>query len=258
MDRLSNRKKPTEINGNAFRTWGLLFLAAGVIGRGVIQTHMLGIGQVNTQQLLEIMGASDSAMTLATVSLALQALETCAVPIFALLLVNGVQHTSDFKAYFLRVAGLALLTEIPYNLAIGGKFFALGSRNPVFGIVLCMVALAFYRRYSERKFQNTLIKAVITVAAVIWCEMLKIDFGCEMVLVVAVLWAFRSKPLYRNFAGATAAIVCTAFSPFFLAAPMGFMAVHFYNEEQSTNSHKVNYLAYPVILLIAGVVGLVL
>lgn len=258
MERLSTRKKRGSINGNALRTWGLLFLAAGVAGRGVIQTHMLGIGQVTAQQLLAVISSSQEAMMLATCSLVLQAIETCALPIFALMLVEGVQHTSDMKAYVLRVAGLAALCELPYNLAMSGKLFALDSRNSVFGLVLCMVMLLFFRYYSEKKFTNTLIKVVVAVAAIVWCEMLKIEFGSAMVLVTAVLWAFRGNPMYRNFAGAAAAIVCTAFSPFFLASPMGFMAVHFYDGEPGTNSRAVNYLAYPTMLLAAGLVGLVL
>lgn len=257
MERLS-KNKHNGMNGNAFRTWGLLFLAAGVIGRGILQTHMLGIGQVNAQQLLEIIGSSERAMMLATLSLVLQALETCALPIYALLLVNGVENTSDFKAYFLRIAGLALLCEIPYNLAMNGKFLAFDSRNPVFSLVLCMVMLYFFRRYAGTKLSNVLIKVAVTAAAVVWAEMLSIDFGSAMVLVTAVLWAFSSKPLYRNFAGAAAVIVCTVISPFFLAAPMGFLAVHLYNGEKSTNSRTTHYLSYPAVLLAACLVGILL
>lgn len=258
MERLGNTRRSREINGNAFRTWGLLFMAAGVIGRGLIQTHMLGVGQASTQQLLETMGASESAMTFATVSLIMQALETCAVPIFALLLINGVEHTSDFKAYFLRIAGLALLTEIPYNLAMGAKFFALDSRNPVFGLVLCLVMLYLFRLYPGSKFKNVLIKVAVTAAAFVWCQMLKIEFGAPMALVVAVMWAYRTRSLYRNIAGATAVVVCTAISPFFLAAPMGFMALHYYNDEESTIDRRMSYLAYPALLLVAWALGVVL
>lgn len=252
------RKKKTEINGNALRTWAMLFLVAGVAGRGVIQTHMLGVGQASSQQLLELMAASETMMTLTTLSLVLQALETCALPIFAVFLIEGVQHTSDFKAYFLRVLGLAALTEMPYNLAMGAKLIVMESRNPVFALVVCMALLFFYRQYSQKGMQNTLIKAMVTVAALVWCEMLKIDFGTAMVIVVAVMWAFRRNTLYRNFAGATAAIVCSLISPFFMASPMTFLVIHLYNGEKSTTSRKINYLAYPAILLAAAVVGMVI
>lgn len=257
MEQLSN-KKSTKINGNAIRAWGFLFLAAGVIGRGVIQTHILQLGNMSAQQLLEVMGSSESVMTLVTASLVLQAVETCAVPIFVLLLVEGVRHTSDLKAYMLRVAGVAVLSEIPYNLAMSGKLLAFDSRNPVFGMLLCQVMLWFFRQYAGNSLKHVLIKALVIVAAVIWCQMLGVEFGACLVLIAAVLWALRDKAVYRNLAGTTVAIVCSAISPFFLAAPMGFMAVHFYDGEKSTNSRKVNYLAYPVMLLIAALVGMLL
>jgi len=88
--------------------------------------------------------------------------------------------------------------------------------------------------------------------------MLKIEFGLPMIVIVVVLWSLRSKPMYRNFAGAAAAMVCTVYSPFFLASPMGFMPIHFYNEEESTNSRRMNYLAYPAIVLLAAAAGLIL
>lgn len=256
MERLSSRKKHG-INGNVLRTWGLVFLAAGIIGRGVIQNGILGIGSLNAQQLLAVIGSSDQAMTMATISLVLQAVETCAVPIFALLLTEGMQHTKDRKAYFLRVLKLALAAEIPYNLAINGHLLWMDSRNPVFSLVLCMAMFYLYSRFPAGKLGNLLVKAVITAASMVWCEMLGIEFGSAMVLVTAVLWGMRGNPLYRNFAGAAAAIVCTVFSPFFLAAPMGFMAVHFYDGEQGTTGRTLNYLAYPVMLAAAAVLGLI-
>lgn len=254
MERLASRKKQG-ISGNALRAWGLVFLAAGAAGRGVIQNGILGVGSVSSQSLLEIIASSNQAMTLATISLVLQAIETCAVPIFALFLVEGIQHTADFKAYFLRVLKLALITEIPYNLAMGGKLLNFATRNPVFGLVLCMVMVLLYSKFPAGKKGNGLIKAVTTAAAMVWCEMLSIEFGSATVLVTAIMWWQRKNTLYRNFAGAAAAIVCTVFSPFFLAAPMGFMAVHFHDGEKSTTSSTVNYLSYPVMLVLAAVLG---
>lgn len=257
MNQIGKRKKRT-INGNALRTWALLFLAAGVLGRGLIQNHILEVGNLTTQQLLEVMGASEQAMALATCALVLQALETCAVPLYALMLVEGVQNTSDFPAYFKRILGLSVLCELPYNLAMHGKLLFFSDRNPVFALVMCLVMLYLFSRFPEGKKANTLVKMIITIAAILWCEMLKIEYGSATVLIVSVMWAFRKNSLYRNFAGAAAAIVCTVMSMYFLAAPMAFMIIHGYDGEKSTNSRRVNYLAYPVMLAAVAVIGLVL
>lgn len=257
MYQIGTRKKRI-INGNALRTWALLFLAAGVIGRGVIQNHILGVGSLTPVQLLEVMNSSQQAMTLATCSLVLQALETCAVPLYALMLVEGVQNTSGFPAYFKRIFTLAVLCEIPYNLAMSGRILSFGTRNPVFALVMCLVMLYLYSRFPAGKKTTGLVKVVITIASILWCEMLKIEFGSATILITAVMWAFRRNSLYRNFAGAAAAIVCTVMSTYFLASPMAFMIIHGYDGEKCTNSRTVNYLAYPAILLAAAVVGLFL
>lgn len=258
MERLGNPNKRTGITVNALRTWGMVFLAAGVIGRGVIQNHILGFAGMNTEQMLQVMESSETAMNYATLSIVMQALEACAAPIFAILLVEGMMHTSDFIKYFTRVLGLALLTEIPYNLAMGKGFLDFGTRNPVFSLVLGMLLIFFYQRYAERGFKNAMIKVLVTIAALIWVRMLKIEFGAPMIVILVVLWGLRAKPMYRNFAGASAAIACSLFSPFFLASPMSFLAIHMCNWEKGEENRTLNYLMYPGMLLIATVVGVFL
>ncbi len=255
MEIIGNQHKRTGITVNALRTWGMVFLAAGIIGRGVLQNHILGFAGMNTQQMLEVMQSSETAMNYATMSIALQALETCAVPIFAMLLVEGVQRTSDLVKYFQRLFGLALITEIPYNLAMGQGFLDFGSRNPVFSLVLGFLLIYFYRRYSAPGFQNVLVKVLVTAAALVWVKMLSIEFGAPTLVILVTLWAFRAKPVYRNFIGASVSIACSLLSPFFLASPMSFLAIHMCNWEKGEENRTVNYLMYPALLLLATLVG---
>lgn len=249
------RKKHNGITSNGLHTWGMLFLAVGIVGRSIFQNRLLGMGSVTTSQLLAAMDASSDVMMYATIGLLMQALETCAVPIFAYLLVEGWQHTSSKKNYALRVLGLAALSELPFNFAMGGKLLSLSSRNPVFGLVLCMLLLYFYGLYEDKCFKNNAIKLLVTVAAFLWAAMLKIEYGGCTVILTAVLWAYRGNSLMRNMAGATGAIVCMLYSPLFLVAPMGMVAVHMYNGEEGADNRLVNYLAYPVILLAVGLIG---
>ena len=254
MENTTNTR-PSGLSRFALRLWGLLFLALGVVGRSVIQNRLLGIGQVSGQELMELMGSSDNAMIYATLALIFQALECCAVPIFAYLLVDGFQRTASFKGYVLRVAAMAALREIPYNLAMGGKVLDTSSRNPAWGLVLGLVLLYLFRYYSEKSMQNRLIKVIVMLAALLWASMLKVEYGACMVILVCTVWAFRRNPLYQNIAGATGAMVCTLITPFFLAAPMGFLVTHFYNREKGLSSRLFHYLSYPVLLLIVGLIA---
>lgn len=247
---------PTErsagLRSNALHTWAMLLTTLGILGQSFLQNRFLGMGQISVQTLLETMQASNSAMLIATTALVFRALETCAVPIFAFLLVEGYQHTSDFQKYIFRVFCVAAASEIPYNLAMSGKLLDFSSRNPAFALVVGLLMLYLYDRYAERTVKNTLCKVMITVAALVWPLMLNIRYGGCLMMITAVLWAFRKKPLQRGIAGATLCAACSVSSPFFLAAPMGFLIIHFYNGEKGPENRVANYLAYPVLLLVIG------
>lgn len=258
MERLSANTRPAGIGAGALRAWGLIFLLAGVIGRGFIQNVLLGLNNMDSEQLLQVMNGSDGAMGMVTLSLVLTAIESCAVPIFAFLMVEGFQHTSSYKNYLIRTAVLALVSEVLYNVVMGGSVVDMQTRNPAWGIVLGLVLLGLFRYVDEKMNGNKMIKFVMAFAGILWAHMLKIEHGVFFMAMVLTLWVMRSKPQFRLFVGMGVAALCTAISPFYLAATMGFMAVHFYNGEKSESGKVVNYLAYPVMLLICALAPLFL
>ena len=250
LERMEEKRKG--ITRSGLRVWGLLFAALGIGGRAIIQNRLLGMGSITGEQLLEAMMASNLTMIYATLALVLQAVEVCAVPVFCFLLVEGAQNTKDFGKYFLRVLGLAVLSEIPYNLAMGGSFWDPASRNPVFGLVFAMGMLYLYRLYAGKGVGKVLLRVLITAAAVLWPVMLNVQDGACCVIMVAVLWLSWNLKQYRTFIGCAAAACCSLFSVYYLAAPMGFLAVHCYQGEKGEENKLINYLAYPMLLLAAG------
>lgn len=252
---LNQSSKPKGLSGNALRTWGFLFLLLGVAGQGIIQNQILGIGHVSLEELEAAWDADSSIMGLATLALVCQALQCCAAPIFAFLLVEGFTHTSDYHKYLLRVTGLALISEIPYNLAAAGTLVDVSSRNPVFGLALSLLMLKFYAMYPEKSAKHLLIKTAVLLAALVWTLMLGISDGIPLVLLSWVYWVFRKKPSIRNLAGCVMAALCSVvYSLFYIVAPMGVLALYTYNGEPGNRSKGVNYAAYPVMLLTLGLV----
>ena len=250
MERLNEQKPLRGLSAAALRNWGYLFLLLGIVARAVIQNGMLNLQGMTTQQLFETLQSSGDAMALATVSLVMQALEACAIPIFAFLLVEGFCHTANFAKYLGRVALVALVSEIPYNLAMGGNFFVTASRNPVFGLVLGLILLWFYRYYGEKSAKNIFINILVTLAAALWCGMLGIEHGVFTILLVAAAWFVRGKQV-RTLVCALAAALGVVFSVLYLTAPISALAIHYYNEEKGESSRIFNLLCYPVMLLAA-------
>ena len=254
MEKLARREEAREgISRSALRLWGLMFAAAGIAGRAILQNGLLDMGNITNDQLLEAMMSSSQTMVYATLALVLQAVEACAIPIFAFLLVEGVQNTSNLDKYLVRVVGLAFLCELPYNLAMSGSFWDTSSRNPVFGLAFGMGMLYLFRLYGDNTISRRLLRMAITAAAVLWPMMLRIQDGACCVIMVAVLWLCRDKKQFRTFAGCAAGAICSLLSVYYLAAPMAFMAIHFYRGEKGEENKLVNYLAYPALLVAAAV-----
>lgn len=258
MERLTRTDRPRGMSAAMLRTWGYICILMGVVAKGLIQNGLLGFSDMNTQQMLEVMNQSGNAMSIVTVSLVLQLLEACALPIFAFLLVEGFQKTSGYKNYLIRVAAVALLSEIPYNLAFSGKFFAVDSRNPMFALVFCLLMLYFYRYCSARSFKNTVIKVLVTIAALLWCGMLSIEHGAFLVIMVSALWLIRKKPNFRPYVACGAAALATLTSMFYIVTPFSCLILHFYNEEKGESNRVFNLLCYPLMLLAVGIAVILL
>jgi hypothetical protein len=236
------------------RIWGLLFVVVGAVGQAIIQNKLLGVGTISVQELTELLEGTEK-FVLASVAIVMQLAQACAIPVFTFLLVDGFQKTSNLKNYFLRVLGVAVLSEIPYNLVMSGKWLDLSSRNPVFAMVLGMVALYFFNTYTGWGLKNVLTKGLTIFLAVLWVDMLRLNDGMAIVIMICALWAMRKKRGLQVFGGCGVMFLCSAFSPFYLLAPVMFLTVYFYNDEIGDDNRWINYLAYPAILLTIGLLG---
>ena len=257
MERLTEQKS-TGLNGNGLRAIAMILMVMGIFGRGFLQSHVLGLGSVTAEELLTAMQNSQTTMLLVTVSLVCQAMETCAVPLFSFLLVEGFLRTKSFEKYLIRVGAVALISELPYNLAMGSGIIDLSSRNPAFSLLIALVMLYFFNRFGEKCFKNTAMKALIFLAAVLWCGMLSIDHGVCVVVMVCFLWYVREKGNVRAMFGFLGSMVCTMFNMYYIASGLACIMLHRYDEERGEQNALFNYAFYPVLLLIVGILGMFL
>lgn len=246
-----------QLSTTGLRVCGFIFLVIGAFG-AMLQTQMLGAGNMTTMQLLDALEQDAGTMNHATLAIALQSLGSAALPIFAFMLVEGAVNTSGYGKYFLRVFALAVVCQLPYNLLMTGDLLRMNKLNPVFALVMCMMMLYFFRRYPGKKAGALLLKLMALVCIFFWSIMLGVDHGPCCVLIVAEVWALRGKQNAQTFLGIMIMFCCAVFSMYYLVAPIGFLILHFYEGKQGSENRLVNYLAYPVILLVAGVLAVVM
>lgn len=257
MRRTLRSRRFLGFSGQALRFWGLLLLGMGVAGQSLIQNGALHMGSVSLAELTETLESSEVLMSLAATSLIMQAVQSCAIPVFVFLLVEGFHQTGDFQKYLLRMFALALLCELPYNLAVSGRIWAPESRNPVFAMAFALVLLFFLKSYSGRGGKSIVSQAAVILASLLWVFLLKVVDGGTILLLTAAFWLFWEKPVGRLLAGAAVLLLCGAMNLPNIIAPLGLLLVHFYNGEQGGGKRILNYLYYPLMLLVfAGIAWL--
>ena len=258
------RKLPG-ISAQGLRIWALIFLLCGAVGYGIFGNVLIqayGVGED---------GVSLAPMSMVTAGSVLQAVYYSAIPVFSFLLVEGMKHTVSLRGYATRIGLLALVTELPYNLCMNGSLlgalsfegglhfdFASFSLNPVFGTLLCLVVLYFFRQFATKDVKGVVIGVMIWLVAFLWVGMLHLENANMMLVIVPVLWLFRKKKAMQVFFGCVATFLCSILDLGTMAsigcfiAPLTFMLVHFYNGEKGEGNRWINYLAYPAILLATG------
>jgi hypothetical protein len=258
MRRISNNA-PKGLSRQAIRIWGLLFLLAGVVGQGILMNVILGMKGQSNDQIMAALNSNEQNVTYVVFALLSQMAYACAIPIYTFLLVDGFRRTSRIRDYALRLAGVALLAEIPYNLAMSGKWIDFGTRNPMVAMVLGVGMMYFFNFYSGKKIKNILIRVLVVVLGYIWANMLRIEHGVPIVIMVCILWALRKRRGFQILIGCAMMFTIGAIpgigTPMYWLAPIVFLVINFYNDEQGDENRWFNYLSYPMMLLIVGLIA---
>lgn len=236
------------IGRKGLKIWAFLFLMMWVLSKAMGRALAGNAEAIGLEALLD---SSPHMMALSGAILILEALATCGVVLYAAMVLEGVRCTSNMQKYMVRVGLLALVSEIPYDLLVTGRPFAMEGQNPAFGLLVAVITVYYWNLFAGRGGKNLLIRLAVLGAALIWCSLLKVEFGLPLLICTLVLWLFRGDSSRWGIGGMLAGGLCILISPFFLAAPMGAMILHFYNGEDCRGS--LSYLAYPMILVLGWI-----
>lgn len=108
----------------------------------VIGAVALALSAGSTTIVPLFFGSDTNNMTSLTAMVLSEVVSWFAIPIYAWLLVQGFRETHSRVAYGLQLFILAVVCEVPYDLATSHKAFDLGSQNPVFGLFGAVMMIA--------------------------------------------------------------------------------------------------------------------
>ena len=121
-------------------------------------------------------------------------------PIFAFLLVEGYFHTKDLKKYALRLLLFALVSELPFNLAIGSRWFYPIHQNVLWSFLISLGLIHWNERAKAGGIPWKRI-AVCVASIVLGCAAGLIsfaDFYHAGILTVLTFYFFRGEQWWQR------------------------------------------------------------
>ncbi len=190
----SNVKKYQLLTGNALKILAIFAMLTDHIGAVLLEKGLLPLinnavfSGTNTDYTM------NDYHTFTTLDLCFRIFGRIAFPIFLFLLVEGFLHTRDPFKYAFRLFIFALVSEVPFDLAVNGCFFELGYQNVFFTLtlsVLMYIGLELTDGRIVQQWLNTLIKAAIIIIVLIAATILRCDYSALGIAMALFMYLFR-------------------------------------------------------------------
>ena len=122
-------------------------------------------------------------------------------PIFSFLIVEGYFHTKNLRKYVLRLLIFAIISEIPFNLAMGSSLIYPIHQNVLWCFLIAIGLIHWNEKLRSKKLWLRILIGILTVLiAYISGILAMLDFYQAGILTVLVFYFFRGRKWW-NFAG---------------------------------------------------------
>ncbi len=180
---------------------------------------------------------------------ALRAVGRIAFPIYCFLLVEGFCHTRSVRRYLRNLIIFALISEIPFNMAVFGHIFYPKGQNVYFTLALGLCAMLLLKRFEGVSANRLFIQAIIIAAFLVLGQQLEVDYHWKGIAFIILFYYLEEFKIGKS---RTALIGAVAFALYERAAVLAFIPIYFYNGERGRQKKYLFYAIYPLHLLAFG------
>lgn len=192
----------------------------------------------------------NNSILLNKINFILLAIGRIAFPIFLFLLVEGFFKTKNLIKYLRNLFIGAIFAEIPFNLFLTGTIRS-PKQNMLFTLFFCLLMLIIIDK-TKKNIENKYIHFTFSILMVSFFATLTIianvDYDYKAILITYIMYLFYNKKMLSKF---LSYLVVFSKHPF---SCLGFILTLFYNGERGKQNKLLNYLIYPIHLLIIGTI----
>ncbi len=177
-----------------------------------------------------------------------------AFPIYCYLLVEGFFHTKNVWRYLRNLLLFAVISEIPFNMAVFGHVFYLKGQNVYWSLALGLLAMILLKYVDGFRAWQLLAQGAVIAVFLFLGEFLEVDYhwrGIACMILFYYLQKLHVRQVVATAAGAVAFLLYE--NPTVLFA---FAAIFLYNGKRGRQAKYAFYAIYPLHLLVFGVLRL--
>lgn len=237
---------PPQISVNSLKMIGAVLMVLYFFSACVVQNGILHVSDYTAEELNALMEADSQIMLWAGIGSIGSVIGVAGIPIFAYLLVQGVEHTSSLHRYALSVLVFAVISEVPYDLAMTGRPWDWSEQNSLWTVFIALVMLWLMKRFQGSGMVPLMLCFLFGAAGCFWAILLRCKFGAGFVLIAAILYLLRER---RGISCGLGALV----SLIYATAPLGFVLVVMCDGRRRDVSRRgkyAYYALYPVMLML--------
>lgn len=234
---------PPQISVNGLKLAGTVLMTLYFFSAAVVQNGILHVSEYTSEQLNQLLAENGRAMLWAGIGSVASAVGIIGVPIFAYLLVQGVEHTSNLQRYILTVLAFAVVSEVPYDLAMYGQVWNFAEQNSLWTVFIALVMLWLMKNFQGKGMVPLVLSIVFAAAGCFWAILLRGKFGGGFVLITAVLYLLRERKGVSYGLGALISLI-------YATALLGFIPVAMCSGARRDLGRMkyVYYAFYPIML----------
>lgn len=179
-----------------------------------------------------------------------------AFPIYVYFLVQGYIYTHSVGKYAMKLGILAVISEIPYDMAVYGCFFYFRHNNVLFTLALALLLLWVTDSLYKKNRRLIPVAAVIVIWTAALSYILGLDYSYRCILLALAFYYARQYEVIMYTAAAIISAISGSLAS--LVTPLALVPIYFHDGKKGHIPKAVMWSFYPAHLLIIGLIRMFL
>lgn len=249
--------KAREITGTGLKLIAVITMFIDHIGAGLIENWLkTNAGIISNDLYTKVF----------FVDLTLRLIGRMAFPIYCYMLVEGFKYTKDVKKYVMRLLGIAIISEVPFDYLFARKVFDWSHNNVLWALALGLVCLYAYSWVDKLSIDIRLIyvlRIAVMGAGMAIAYFTNLDYKLAGIGCISVMYYLNGETAKQRMTAFALGVLILVLSSSLIevSAFLMLIPIYRYKGHQGANSPAIRrffYLFYPAHIILLGVIAFLL